>query len=216
MTDLCAKGGLDAKSNYYRSDNPYTLVEKHLNECIWSDISSKECYDKEKEEYCNGGYQDYIDFLKKIITDCPTHANEIETSYYEQRLEMIYKCSKDSVTGEVCEDVLMIGFSDGIPSLKGQYRKWEPYQCEISKSCLAEIDAVYREYNKSPGCVHASSPNTCEYFGDNNPLESCGKPYYEVSSTTGKSSSDATATALINSQIMLFSFIVCLIFALFK
>lgn len=81
-------GGLIAKENYYMgkdsagldSDNPYTLVKKHYEECVNSEKFwevEKECSNKEQEEYCNVGYPDYIYFLKKIMTDCPNHAEDI-------------------------------------------------------------------------------------------------------------------------------------------
>lgn len=57
-------GGLIAKENYYMgkdsagldSDNPYTLVKKHYEECVNSEKFwevEKECSNKEQEEYCN-------------------------------------------------------------------------------------------------------------------------------------------------------------------
>jgi len=76
---------------------------------------------------------------------------------------------------------------------------------------MAEYDAYYREYAKSPVCQEK-----CMNFKNyNNPMESCGKPDYVDEGPTGNSSSDATTT-LMTSQIALFSLIMCLIFTLFR
>lgn len=160
----------------------------------------------------NGVYQNYNTFLKNIMADCPKHAKEIESEYYEARLEMVKYCSKDSVTGEKCGEVR--GQRPLYYLFEHPYKNWEPYQCEISTSCLAEFDAVLREYGNFDGCYYKyENPHDCHSFKKyNNPIESCSNPNYVDEGP----SSDAIASTLINNQIVLFSLIMCLIFALFK
>ena len=121
---------------------------------------------------------------------------------------MIDECSTDSVTGKKCGE---IEFPRG-----KKYKNWESYQCDLSPSCLAEYDAVLREYAKSPSCT--GSGNKCMPFKlSKNPIESCGNPdYVDESPSSGNSSSNANSTTLINHSAILLSLIICLIFAIFK
>lgn len=156
---------------------------------------------------CNELYPQKIAFLKRIIIECPNHANDLEKEYYDERLEMVDLCSKDSVTGEIC----MKADDDFKWDLEISYSNWEPYQCE--SSCVAEIDAIYREYANSPACPDHF---VCSTFKDDKPLESCGNPdYYKNKSSSNSKSSTSDATTLSN-HVALLSLLLCLLFSFFS
>jgi len=197
MTDLCFKGGVPAmKELEYKIDWNRSEEEKYNYEC-------KEFYPQR------------IALLKKIITECPNnYDDEVEIRYFDEKEEMIGKCSKDSVTGESCSEVRRT-MNFEIP-----YSQWKPYQCE--SSCVAEYEAVLREKAKTSQCYQKGiydTPLDCYVFKiSSNPLDSCGNPNYvepknSSSDATKNSSSDATT---LTSHVVLFSLIICLLFALFK
>jgi len=161
--------------------------------------------------------QEYFDFLKKIITECPDHPVGFERCYYAQKLYNAVHCNKDSVTGEVCSELIDLG------EFIKPYSQWESYRC--GTSCITEVDKVFREYSTFPGCSrdrrfedhNNMQTSSCEsnFMGKSNPIDSCGKKDYvdPGNKSSGNATSDATT---LNGQVVLLSLIICLIFAFFK
>jgi len=145
MTDLCLRGGLQA----------------------YEEFNSQVSIDKLYEDICNKLHPNRISLLKKIITECPDHAKEIDHYYYNARIDNIIDCSRDTINnGRQCS---ILG------TFTKPYSEWKSYQCKTS--CLAEYDAIYQEYAKSPSCSEiVGDDNICKTFSSGNPLESCGNP----------------------------------------
>ncbi len=206
MTDLCAENGLKAVNEYTKSeDNVENLTSKK----------------------CEGGYDHYMSYLENIMTKCPNFSIEIKERYYEKMKDKALYCSKDSVTGIDCSNII----SD--EDFLKPYSQWEPSKC--NSSCVAEMDKIIRETLetfKSNTCPEGS---ICKVFRNtNNQLSSCGnrdfvEDNFVIDNNKGNSTT-GTVVPLINNdkenitsdantltgQVALFSLIICIIFAFFK
>lgn len=215
--DLCSGGG-----------------EKALN-----DYKFKVIYDND-HKLDDKGIQDIIDFSQKIMTECPEHSKLIEEEYYKLRLALVYLYSKNSITGKDCKDELGVTskfnlldrtFKMESEIYKKPYSEWESSQCE--SSCVAEIDPIFREFSKSPACDASYDKEesyeirkTCEIF-KNTGNHVCGnidyaKQYKDSIKNDikyikrGEESITSDASTFITSNVILFSFILCILFAFLK
>jgi len=221
MTDICAEGGNKAREEYLNSSNPFT--QSFSNEC--GDALPR-CTEKwiNMEKYCqNDSVVDYVNLLKRIITECPDHDRYIDLDYYEEKSKMFERCTKDSVTGKICSEVER-GFGY-------KYSEWDPKLCE--SSCVENDDLLLREVRKLPMCTEDTFISKDQPFCYEAPDDICGnKNLAEINknrnsddikivtdfsasanSTTNDTTSDATT---LTSHIALFSLIMCLIFAFMK
>ncbi|OUM65096.1 hypothetical protein PIROE2DRAFT_20390 [Piromyces sp. E2] len=164
-----------------------------------------------------------------------SHSSELNykfTKFYQS-----YYCSTDATTGESCykifkkpEDLLEV--RDDL--IGTPYGEWDPQYCK-STSCLAQLDAGLNEYRNyeykyvsiGPLDDYHSPFNGNNHKWNDNSYKCCGmddgtigakeKCKADTNDTndihSGNSTSDATT---LSAQITLLSFIVCLIFALFK
>ena len=160
MTDLCARGGLLKLENF---EAEHTLTESNTI-----------------EKYANGEmqkyFQEYTILLKKIMDECPNHANKIEEQYYGSRIVMVHAFSQDEATGELCGYELKSNENFELEYYKKPYIEWEAYQYE--SSCVAELDPIYREFSKSVAC---DSSNSSDYSSTSLEMRKA----YEIFKKTG-------------------------------
>jgi len=213
--DICAESGVKALKEY----EYYTSYVANK--------SPKAATNKVNDEIA----QDIIAFSKRIMKECPDHSKYVDDEHFRLRIELVYAQSIDSVTGKQCKDVLGVTYSKEnglhrteLPLFHKPYSEWEPKQCE--SSCVAELDAIYREFVKSPACVVSEDDylpsntydyrKTCELFKttDN---KICGhknfeKMYKEKGGIICNDNTCSDATTFMTSPIALFALILCLLF----
>jgi len=169
MSDLCENGSLYALTKYISSNNLYIgSWEKCFS--LGLGLNGKDCpYDEiNKELYCSkGSAEEFIAFLKNIMTECPEHSWDIEVAYYGERLNMINICSKDSVTGKECHNIPKVYETE--PLKRFTFMKpiqWDSNLCK--SSCGAEYDALYREFGNSTACSKFIDETICKSFQSGN------------------------------------------------
>jgi len=210
--DICAEGGIKA------------LKEYEFNISYTPNKSSHAKTNKVNDKIA----QDIIAFSKRIMDECPNHSMYIDDEHFRLRIEYVYAQSFDSVTGKQCKDVLGVTYNNKnglhrteLALFQKPYSEWEAKECE--SSCVAELDAIYREFSQSPACDSSDNnylPSStydqrkaCEIFKttDN---KICGHKNFEEIYKERGSKSDATTYT--TSPIALFTLILCLLFTIFK
>jgi len=193
--DICQNGGKDAIEKFSST---------HPNNKLGGNMKKEDL-------------QAYINLLRRILTECPSHDNVTEEVYFLSRIMMVYYFSKDSTTGNSCMD--QIGATHNISEdtydaglFRIPYSEWSSDHCE--SSCVSELDPIYRDYAKTPACDTSNSKNfekeafefrrACEVFKTTGNFK-CGKKTFPekngpTSTSTSTLVSSVTPTAENNNK----------------
>jgi len=165
MNNLCTNGGLDAVDKYLTNNTLYyESWEKCFSKGLGLEGSLCPFEDINEEKFCSkGSAEDYITFLKKIMTECPDHSLAIDEEYYIVSFNKINVCSKDSDSGKKCRDIAK--YYKNKPLKKLTYLQpiyWESNLCK--SSCGTEYDVLYKEIGNSKTCATYEDSAICKEF----------------------------------------------------
>jgi hypothetical protein len=140
-----------------------------------------------RDEYCSKCIPEYESLLSTSSSACGAGLDaNIAHNYDFVRFAKQYFCSKDSATGEYCDQVSYKGFNYQIP-----YSQWDSSLC--TSSCVGQIDQGIREVLSNSNLLINYGVKVDLFSGNGNPVSSC--PGASAAGATAGAATGATGAA---------------------